>query len=73
METSACPQDITQCSSAAHPFAFAWAWLVDLFLLVHTQLTGTHIDQQKETTHDGQNLEEVVLCKVLVRVVLVKL
>lgn len=60
--------------------------LVDLLLLVHRELSGTHVDQQEETTsasllamhstqiglqdlHNRENLEEVVLGKVLVGVV----
>src|SRR3954469_643871 len=63
--------------------------LVDLLLLVHAQLAGAHVDQEEQTTtgklleldlawdweyiHNRQDLEEVVLGKVLVRVVGVQL
>jgi hypothetical protein len=47
--------------------------LVNLLLLVDTELAWAAVDQEKQTTDDGQNLEEVVLGKVLVGVVLVKL
>ncbi len=48
-------------------------FLVDLLLLVDTKLSGTTVDKQEETSDNGQNLEEVVLGEILVRVVLVKL
>lgn len=47
--------------------------LVDLLLLVDAELAWAAVDKQQETTNDGQDLEEVVLGKVLVRVVLVEL
>lgn len=48
-------------------------FLIDLLLLVHAQLAGAHVDQQQKTAHDGEDLEEIVLGEVLVRMVLVKL
>lgn len=45
----------------------AWS-LVDLLLLVDRELSGAHIDQEKQATDDGEDLEEVVLGEVLVRV-----
>lgn len=47
--------------------------LVNLLLLIDTELAGATVDQEKQTADDGQNLEEIVLGKVLVGVVLVKL
>jgi hypothetical protein len=47
--------------------------LVDLLLLVDAELAGAAVDEQQETANDGQDLEEVVLGEVLVRVVLVEL
>jgi hypothetical protein len=47
--------------------------LVDLLLLIDAELAGAAVDQEQETTHDGQDLEEVVLGKVLVRMALVEL
>jgi hypothetical protein len=47
--------------------------LVDLLLLVDAELPGAAVDQEKQTAHDREDLEEVVLGEVLVRVVLVKL
>lgn len=46
--------------------------LVNLLLLVDAELAGAAVDQEQQTTDNGQNLEEIVLGKVLVRVVLVK-
>ena len=46
---------------------------VDFLLFVHTELARAHVNQQKETAHDGEDLEEVVLGKVLVWVALVEL
>lgn len=40
--------------------------LVDLFLLVEAYLSRTHVDQKKQSTHDRQDLEEIVLGKILV-------
>lgn len=47
--------------------------LVDFLLLVHAQLTRSHVHQEKKATHDGKDLEEVVLGEVLVRMILVQL
>lgn len=47
--------------------------LVNLLLLVDAELAGAAVDQEQQTTDNGQNLEEIVLGKVLVGVVLVKL
>jgi hypothetical protein len=47
--------------------------LVDLLLLVNAELAWAAVDEEKESTDDGQDLEEVVLGKVLVGVVLVEL
>lgn len=47
--------------------------LVDLLLLVDAELAGAAVDQEQETAHDRQDLEEVVLGKVLVRMALVEL
>lgn len=47
--------------------------LVHLLLLVEADLAGTHVDEEEQTADDGQDLEEVVLGEVLVRVVLVEL
>lgn len=47
--------------------------LVNLLLLIDTELAWATVDQEKQTADDGQNLEEIVLGKVLVGVVLVKL
>ena len=47
--------------------------LVDLLLLVDAELARAAVDQQQETADDGEDLEEVVLGKVLVGVVLVEL
>jgi len=47
--------------------------LVHFLLLVEAVLTGTHVDEQEKTADDGEDLEEVVLGEVLVRVVLVEL
>lgn len=47
--------------------------LVHLLLLVKADLTGTHVDEEEQAADDGQDLEEVVLGEVLVRVVLVEL
>lgn len=49
------------------------AGLVDLLLLVNAELAWAAVDEEQESTDDGQDLEEVVLGKVLVGVVLVKL
>lgn len=46
---------------------------INLLLFVDTQLTGSHVHQQKQSTHNRQDLEEVVFGKVLVRVVVVQL
>jgi len=47
--------------------------LVHLLLLVEADLAGAAVDEQQETTDDGEDLEEVVLGEVLVGVVLVEL
>lgn len=47
--------------------------LVDLLLLINTELTRATVDQQEQTTNDREDLEEIVLGKVLVWVVLVEL
>lgn len=47
--------------------------LVDLLLLVITQLARTTVDQEQETANDGENLEEIVFGKVLVWVVFMEL
>lgn len=47
--------------------------LVNLLFLVDAELARTAVDQQEKATDDGQNLEEIVLGKVLVRVVGVEL
>lgn len=47
--------------------------LVNLLLLVEAELARAAVDQQEESTDDGQDLEEVVLGKILVGVVLVQL
>jgi hypothetical protein len=36
-------------------------------------LAGSHVDEQEKTADNGEDLEEVVLGEVLVRVVLVEL
>lgn len=69
----------------ASDFSFAWSkgpldhikvsllFLVNLLFLIHAQLTGSHVHQQQQATHDGKDLEEIVFGEVLVRVVLVQL
>lgn len=47
--------------------------LVDLLLLVDAELARAAVDEQQKTANDGQDLEEVVLGEILVRVVLVEL
>lgn len=47
--------------------------LIDLLLLIEADLAGPAVDEQQETTDNRQNLEEVVLGKVLVRVLFVEL
>jgi hypothetical protein len=49
------------------------AILVDLLLLVDGELAGAAVDEQQETTDNGEDLEEVVLGEVLVGVVFVEL
>lgn len=49
------------------------ACLVDLLLLVDGELAGAGVDEEEQTTDDGEDLEEVVLGKVLLGVVLVEL
>lgn len=43
--------------------------LIDLLLLVDTELTGSHVDKEDKTADDGQDLEEIVLGEVAVRMV----
>ena len=47
--------------------------LIHLLLLVDAELTRAHVDEQQKATHNREDLEEIVLRKVLVRVVGVKL
>ena len=47
--------------------------LVNLLLLVDTELARTAVDQEQKATDNGQDLEEIVLGEVLVGVVFVKL
>lgn len=47
--------------------------LIDLLLLVDAELAGSAVDEQQEAADNGQDLEKVVLGKVLVGVVLVQL
>lgn len=47
--------------------------LVNLLLLVDGELTGAAVDEEEKTTDNGEDLEEVVLGKVLLGVVLVEL
>jgi hypothetical protein len=47
--------------------------LVHLLLLVEAVLAGSHVDEQEKAADNGEDLEEVVLGEVLVRVVLVEL
>jgi hypothetical protein len=54
-------------------FCFARGILVDLLLLVDTELSRTHVDQEEKTTDNRQDLEEIVLSKVLVGVIVMKL
>lgn len=53
--------------------AKAWRFLVDLLLLIDAELSRATVDQEEETSYNGQNLEEVILGEILVGVVLVKL
>nr|POE47779.1 hypothetical protein CFP56_01110 [Quercus suber] len=46
---------------------------IDLFLLVETDLSRTHVDEEEKAADNGQDLEEVVLREVLVRVMWVEL
>jgi hypothetical protein len=55
------------------PLLFFSSDLVNLLLLIDAELARAAVDQEKQTADDGQNLEEVVLGKILVGVVLVKL
>ena len=48
-------------------------YLVDLLLLVDAELARAAVNQQQKTTDNRENLEEVVLVKVLVGVMLVEL
>ena len=47
--------------------------LVHLLLLVDAELAGAAVDEEEEAADDGEDLEEVVLGKVFVGVVLVEL
>ena len=47
--------------------------LIDLLLLVKRHLSWPHIDQQQQPSYNGEDLEEVVLREVLMRVVSMKL
>jgi hypothetical protein len=47
--------------------------LVHLLLLVDRELAWTAVDEEQETANNGEDLEEIVLRKVLVRVVFVEL
>lgn len=49
------------------------AHLVNLLLLVDTELTRTHVDQEEKATDNREDLEEIVLSEVLVGVVVVQL
>ena len=57
----------------ASPFVPFYFHLVHLLLLIEADLAGTHVDEEEQTANNGEDLEEVVLGEVLVRVVLVKL
>ena len=61
------------CNNATITGLVCGAALVDLLLLVDAELAGAAVDKQQEAADDGEDLEEVVLGKVLVRVVLVQL
>lgn len=52
--------------------AFPLGRLVDLLLLVDAELTWAAVNEQEETTDDGQDLEEIVFGEVLVGVVFVE-
>lgn len=56
-----------------NPRNFWRCCLVDFLLLVHAQLTRSHVHQEQKATHDGKDLEEVVLGEVLVGMILVQL
>ena len=47
--------------------------LVHLFLLIETDLARSSVDEKEETTDNGEDLEKVVLGKVLVGVSVVEL
>ena len=47
--------------------------LVDLLLLIQRVLPRSRIDEQEETTNNGEDLEEIVLGEVLVWVCVVEL
>jgi hypothetical protein len=49
------------------------AYLVDLLFFVDTVLAGTTVHQQEQSTNNREDLEEVILGKILVRMVLMKL
>lgn len=66
-------QRIQTCGFVRDVFLLGVFCLVNLLLLVDAELAGAAVDQEQQTADNGQNLEEIVLGKVLVRVVLVKL
>lgn len=47
--------------------------LVDLLLLVDGELARAAVDEEQEAAHDGKDLEEIVLGKVLVRMPVMEL
>lgn len=47
--------------------------LIDLLFLVNAVFARSAVDQQQESTNDREDLEEIVLGKIFVGVVLVKL
>lgn len=51
----------------------AFTGLVYLLLLINAELAWPTVDQEQETADNRENLEEVVLGKILVGVMLVKL
>lgn len=68
-----CQRRTPRCPSFTGRSALALvAGLVDLLLLVNAELAWAAVDEEQESTDDGQDLEEVVLGKVLVGVVLVE-
>jgi hypothetical protein len=55
------------------PVLCSFIHLIHLLLLVHTELSRAHVDQQQKAAHNRQDLEEIVLGKVLLRVLVVQL